>query len=115
VSNEHNVNVSTEELSRIERIVADAFDRMNASASKVNSQAHAAAVAYKGSGTATVTDSYTNLGGAGKALGEALDGLLSDIGATSTIAHETDANAQQAAHQGAAQGPVIDMSIKAGM
>jgi uncharacterized protein YukE len=110
MTTQHNVNISTEEVGRIEKIVADAMDRMASSAVKVHSQADASAVAYRGSGTATVVDSFTNLGGAGKALSNALNGLLSDLGATNATAHEMDASTAQAARAGAA-----DLTVTSGM
>lgn len=115
MAGDHNVNISTEEVSRIESIVSDAFERMNTSASNIKAQADAAGLAYKGSGTGTMIDSYTNLGGAGKTLGDALNGLLSDLGATNKAAHETDDSTSQAASQGAAGGSVVASGITAGM
>jgi hypothetical protein len=110
VTGQHNVNISTDEVGRIQKIVADAMDRMAASAVKVHGQAEVSSMAYRGSGTATVVDSYTNLGGAGKALSHALNGLMSDLGATNATAHEMDASTAQAARAGAA-----DLTITSGM
>ena len=110
MTGQHNVNISTEEVGRIEKIVADAVDRMADSALKVHGQAEASAVAYLGSGTATVVDSFTILGGAGKALSNALNGVLGDLGATTATAHEMDAGTAQSARAGAA-----DLTVTRGM
>ncbi|MEE1926731.1 aliphatic sulfonate ABC transporter substrate-binding protein [Streptomyces sp. TRM 70351] len=93
---EFDVNVSTDRLKEIEGIVADAYDRMTQSAKTIGAQGEQVALAYRGAGTATAMDNYANLAGAGSALGEALDGLKSDLNLTGEHGQETDVQAQDA-------------------
>ncbi|ORT60531.1 hypothetical protein [Streptomyces sp. CB03238] len=104
MSSEYNVNVNTDVLRGIEGIVNDAFDRMTTSAKTIGAQSDAVGVAYRGSGTATAMDTYTNLSGAAQALGEALSGLRDDIGLTGEHGHATDQEAQAATARGAGIG-----------
>ncbi|MEU2721534.1 aliphatic sulfonate ABC transporter substrate-binding protein [Streptomyces smyrnaeus] len=113
MSGDYDVNISTEAVKGIEGIVDDAFERMRTSAKTVGSQGEQIAMAYKGSGTATAMDSYSNLAGAGTALSDALEGLKSDLNLTGEHGHETDDRANQAMQQAAGGG--VASGVQSGM
>lgn len=115
MSTDYDVNISTDALKGIEGIVDDAFERMSTSAKTVGNQGEAIAVAYKGTGTATAMDSYSNLAGAGQALSDALEGLKSDLNLTGEQGHETNQQADDAMRKGASGGGGQSGAVYSGM
>lgn len=115
MSGDYDVNISTEALKSIEGIVDDAYDRMSASAKTVGNQGEMIAAAYRGTGTGTAMESYSNLAGAGTALSNALEGLKTDLNLTGEHGHETNQQAEDAMRAGASGGGGQSSAVYGGM
>ncbi|MDT0341282.1 hypothetical protein [Streptomyces litchfieldiae] len=84
------VKLSPEEVDRVMGIIAQAYTDMETVAAGIGGHAGTVSTAYNGTGTATAMETYENLGRAGQALANALDGLSQDLGLTSNTGRETD-------------------------
>ena len=99
------VKLSPEEVDRVMAIVAGAYGDMETVSTRIGAHAGTVGAAYNGAGTATAVETYENLGRAGQALANALNGLSQDLGATSATGRETD----DAAH--GALGRVVPVNV----
>ncbi|ARQ69493.1 WXG100 family type VII secretion target [Streptomyces marincola] len=108
------VKLSPEEVDRVQAIINQAYTDMEAVAQGIGGHSASVGTAYTGSGTARAVENYEDLGRAGQALAEALDGLSRDLGLTATTGRETDLDAQNVLNNADVhQGPVPDSSIAA--
>jgi uncharacterized protein YukE len=103
------VKLSPEEMTRVEQIIQTAFSEMAEVSQGIGGHAAMMPAAYNGSGTALGVETYENLGKAGQALAEALNGLSMDLGLTTNTGLDTDADAHGAL--GTAIAPPSDMNI----
>jgi uncharacterized protein YukE len=107
------IKLSPEEVDRVKGIIAEAFSSMGEVATGIGGHAANVGTAYNGMGTATAMETYENLGRAGQALANALDGLSQDLGLTSNTGRETDDAADGALRNVVAPPTSADLSIAA--
>jgi uncharacterized protein YukE len=107
------IKLSPEEVDRVKGIIADAFSDMAEVSTGIGGHGANLSTAYNGVGTATGMETYENLGKAGQALANALEGLSLDLGLTSNTGRETDDEAYGALNQVIAPSTPADLTIAA--
>jgi uncharacterized protein YukE len=107
------VKLSPDEVDRVKGIIGQAFTDMAEVSTGIGGHSANMATAYNGAGTATAMETYENLGRAGQALADALDGLSQDLGITANTGRETDDEAFSALGQVTAPSIPSDLSISA--
>jgi uncharacterized protein YukE len=107
------VKLSPEEVDRVKGVIAQAYGDMNEVATGIGGHAGAMPTAYNGTGTAAAVQTYEDLGRAGQALANALDGLSQDLGVTANTGRETDDAAHGALNQVVAPSTPSDLTIAA--
>ncbi|MDT0346577.1 WXG100 family type VII secretion target [Streptomyces litchfieldiae] len=108
---EEEIKLSPEEVDRVMGIINDAYSDMEEVAAGIGGHSANVGMAYHGGGTAQAVETYENLGRAGQALANALDGLSQDLGLTANTGRETDADAHQVLSQVVAPSTSPDLSI----
>ncbi|GAA1922869.1 hypothetical protein GCM10009716_34150 [Streptomyces sodiiphilus] len=93
------IKLSPEELERVQGIIGQAYTDMEEVALGIGGHSGSVMSAYRGSGSARAMETYEDLGRAGRALADALDGLSRDVGLTSQTGRETDIEAQAAVNR----------------
>ncbi len=107
------VKLSPEEVDRVQGIINQAYTDMEGVALGIGGHGANVGTAYTGSGTGRAVETYEDLGRAGQALADALDGLSQDLGLTANTGRETDLDAQNVLNNVQVQGPVPDAGIAA--
>jgi uncharacterized protein YukE len=107
------IKLSVDDVVRVGAIINGAFDEMAQVATGIGGHADTVGTAYNGVGTATAMDNYQNLGRAGQALANALEGLSQDIGLTAQTGQQTDDEAHSTLRGVAAPTTPSDLSIAA--
>jgi uncharacterized protein YukE len=106
------IKLSPEEVSRVMGIINGAYTDMEEVAAGIGGHSASVGTAYNGAGTSRAMETYEDLGRAGQALANALDGLSRDLGVTADTGRETDADAFQALSQVSTPG-TADLGIAA--
>jgi uncharacterized protein YukE len=107
------VKLAPDEVDRVMGIISQAYADMEAVASRIGGHSANVASAYHGAGTTTAMTTYDDLGRAGRALAEALDGLSQDLGLTAATGRETDADAHSALSRVQVTG--VDLGVARGI
>lgn len=105
------VKLSPEEVDRVKGIIQQAYTDMETVATGIGAHAETVATAYQGGGTARARTTYEDLGRAGQALADALDGLSQDLGLTAATGRETDAEAEGVLNRVDTSSARVDLGI----
>lgn len=109
------VKLSPEEVERVMGIIQQAYTDMENVAHGIGAHSAHVSSAYLGGGTSRAQATYEDLGRAGQALANALDGLSQDLGLTAATGRETDADAAGVLNRVDTSGIRIDMSVAQGI
>ncbi|WP_147450815.1 WXG100 family type VII secretion target [Streptomyces hoynatensis] len=109
------VKLSPEEVERVMSIIQQAYTDMEAVAHGIGAHSDHVIAAYQGGGTSRAQATYQELGRAGQALANALDGLSQDLGLTAATGRETDADAESALNRVDTSGIRIDLGVAQGI
>lgn len=109
------VKLSPEQVDRVMGIIQQAYTDMEAVAAGIGAHGANVVNAYQGGGTARAQTTYEDLGRAGQALANALDGLSQDLGLTAATGRETDAEAEGVLNRVESVTVRADMSIAQGI
>ncbi|UED83390.1 WXG100 family type VII secretion target [Streptomyces profundus] len=107
------IKLSPEEVEHVKGIIAQANEEMAQVATGIGRHGANLGTAYQGSGTAVGVQTYEDLGRAGQALANALNGLSQDLGLTAMTGRETDDTARAALQGVVAPNVSGDPSIAA--
>jgi len=103
------VKIQLSEVLAAEKVVDDAVTQMNGIAQKILAQAGASESAILAPAGQITSNTYTGLGGAGRALSETLDQLKVDLGRLRATAEHGSDQATSAARTGATASVVSGM------
>ncbi|NJP68078.1 hypothetical protein [Streptomyces spiramenti] len=100
------IKLSTEEASRVEGIIMNAFSDMELVSKQIAGDSEVAARALTGSGTGQAMENFEGLGGMGVVLADVLAGLGDDLSVTIDVGVQTDGDAAAAVGSGAPDGDI---------
>ncbi|MDT0343952.1 hypothetical protein [Streptomyces litchfieldiae] len=109
------VKLAPEEVERVMGIIQQAYTDMEAVAVGIGGHSANVATAYNGGGTSRAVATYEDLGRAGQALANALDGLSQDLGLTAATGRETDADAESVLNGVDTSGIRVDLGVAQGI